>query len=70
MKKNVIYLNKNCKICADHFEEHMFRNNAKKRLNEDAVPTLFTIPNSSKTVGAKRRLISRDKSIHGKSFIN
>lgn len=49
MKKDEKYLSKNCKLCANHFEECMFRSNAKNRLKEDAIPTIFAIPNPPET---------------------
>ena len=65
MKKDEKYLSKNCKLCADHFEESMFRSNAKNRLKEDAIPTIFAIPNPPKSVGTKRRLLFRDTDNQG-----
>ena len=53
MKKDEKYLSKNCKLCADHFEDCMFRNNAKNRLKEDAIPTIFAIPNPPNPVATK-----------------
>lgn len=67
MKKDEKYLSKNCKLCAHHFEEIMFRSSAKNRLKEDAIPTIFAIPNPPKLVGTKRRLLFRDTDINSKS---
>ena len=65
MKKDEKYLSKNCKLCANHFEECMFRNNAKSRLKEDAIPTIFAIPNPPKPVATKRRLLFKDTDNQG-----
>ena len=44
LKKDAMYLNKNCTICSVHFEDSMFLNFLRNRLKPDAVPTLFSIP--------------------------
>lgn len=45
LEKTPLYLNNNCHICADHFEDEQFSNKVtKNRLKWNAVPTLFNIP--------------------------
>lgn len=55
LKKDTIYLNKNCTICSVHFEDVMFLNFLRNRLKPDAVPTLFMIPNPPKQIAQKRK---------------
>ena len=55
------YLYKNCRLCTDHFQDCMFSNNLKNRLNHEAKPTLFNIPNPPAQVGQKRRLIKKSQ---------
>ncbi|XP_046841845.1 52 kDa repressor of the inhibitor of the protein kinase-like isoform X2 [Xenia sp. Carnegie-2017] len=57
--KSAEYLYKNCKLCADHFEDCMFTSMEKKRLNPQSKPTLFKIPNPPPQIGKKRRAIER-----------
>jgi hypothetical protein len=69
-KKDAEYLYKNVRICAQHFEDIMFSNDLKNRLNPEAKPTLFNIPNPPPTVGVKRRAIERKTVSHSQgSFI-
>lgn len=42
LEKDSIYLYKNCRLCAKHFEDSCFKNYKKNRLHESAVPTLFS----------------------------
>jgi len=42
LEKDSTYLYKNCKLCANHFEDSCFRNHKKNRLHETAVPTIFS----------------------------
>lgn len=66
-KKDPKYLYNNCKICSEHFEDSMFSGHLKNRLKDNAVPTLFSVPNPPKSIGAKRRLLYRDNTqIQGK----
>ena len=58
-KNDAKYLYKNLRICAEHFEDIMFSNHLKNRLNPQAKPTLFNIPNPPATVGIKRRAIEK-----------
>lgn len=44
-------------MCAEHFEDIMFANDLKNRLQPEAKPTLFDIPNPPPTVGKKRRMV-------------
>ena len=59
MSKDAEYLYKNCRMCAEHFEDMMFANDLKNRLSPEAKPTLFSIPNPPPTVGSKRRVIEK-----------
>lgn len=65
LNKTSEYLHKNCKLCADHFEDCMLSNDKKDRLKNDAKPTLFDIPNPPAKVGQKRRVIQKEITIHG-----
>lgn len=54
------YLNKNCTVCANHFESIMFMNaEARNRLVWDAVPTIFDIANKPKLVGLQKRPLKK-----------
>ena len=59
MNKDADYLYRNCRMCAEHFEDMMFANDLGNRLNPEAKPTLFNIPNAPPTVGNKRRVIEK-----------
>ena len=59
MSKDGDYLYKNCKMCAEHFEDMMFANDLRNRLTPEAKPTLFSVPNPPPTVGTKRRVIEK-----------
>ena len=59
MKKTSKYLYNNCKLCANHFEDCMFKNVEKNRLKEDAKPTLFDHANPPRKVSQKRRTLKR-----------
>ena len=59
MNKDADYLYRNCRMCAEHFEDMMFANDLRNRLNPEAKPTLFNISNAPPTVGNKRRVIEK-----------
>ncbi len=59
MNKDAEYLYKNCRKCTEHFEDLMFANDLRNRLNSEAKPTLFSIPNAPPTVGTKQRVIEK-----------
>ena len=61
MNKSAEYLYNNCKLCAEHFEDCMFTNHERNRLNTQAKPTLFKIPNPPPKVGQKRRAINKNE---------
>ena len=69
-KKDAEYLYKNLRICAEHFEDIMFSNDFKNRLNPEAKPTLFNIPKPSATVGMKRRAIEKKTVPHSQGNFN
>ena len=54
-KKDTEYLYKNLRISAEHFENIMFSNDLKNRLNPQAKPTPFNIPSPPATESMKRR---------------
>jgi len=66
LKKDAGYLYKNCRICTKHFEDVMFSNPQKNRLNPQAKPTLFNIPNPPAKIGVKRRAIEKSATSHNK----
>ena len=45
LNRSPSYISINCKLCAEHFESSQFTNPSKNRLNWNAVPTLFSVPN-------------------------
>jgi THAP domain len=49
------YLNKNCFVCAEHFERPMFLNDLRNRLQPTAVPTLLDVRFPPPTVFSSRR---------------
>lgn len=59
MDKSPEYLNSNCKLCSDHFEDCMYYNYLRNRLKSDAKPTLFNIPNPPAKVTSKRRALQK-----------
>lgn len=61
--RNSQYLRSNCCLCSDHFEPQCFLNILKNRLNPDAVPTLFDVPNPPKELAPKRRKLTRTENI-------
>jgi len=63
MGKKAHYLHKVCRLCSDHFEENQFTTPEKKRLNWNAVPTIFNVPNPPMPMTTKRSA-PRDRS-HG-----
>ncbi len=42
LKKDSIYLCKNYKLCAKHFEDSCFKSYRRNRLHETPVPTIFS----------------------------
>ncbi len=69
LKRDADDLNKNARLCSDHFEEEMFADNTKKSLTTVAIPTLFDVPNPPPKIGTKRRLIFRqDTSVGGREM--
>jgi hypothetical protein len=48
------YLNKNCFVCAEHFENSMFLNDLHNRLQPTAIPTLVDVPFPPPTVFSSR----------------
>ena len=46
-------------MCAEHFEDMMFANDLRNRLNTEAKPILFNTPNAPPTAGNKRRVIEK-----------
>ena len=66
MNKEAEYLYKNCRMCAEHFEDVMFANDLKNRLQPQAKPTLFNIPNAPPTVGSERSAIQKVAEYHCK----
>ena len=69
MNKEAEYLYKNCRMCAEHFEDIMFANDLKNRLQPQAKPTLFNVQNAPPTVGSKRRAIQKVAESHSKGKI-
>ena len=51
-------------VLCTHFEECMFSNTSKSKLQRDAKPTSFNIPNPPARVGSKRKLIERNPITH------
>ena len=58
-KKSSIYCYNNLLLCTKHFEDQMFCNAEKRRLNENAIPTIFEVPHPAKLVANKRRTLGR-----------
>ena len=54
LNRSPSYLTTNCKLCAEHFEDSQFTNPSKNRLNWNAVPTLFSVPNPPQKISNKR----------------
>ena len=52
--KSPEYMNKNCKVCSEHFESIMFLNDLKNRLQPTAVPTIVNVANPPQRVTSKR----------------
>jgi len=62
LNRSHVYLNNNCRLCAEHFEEDQFSNRmTKNRLKWNAVPTLFNVPNPPKTLSTPRRTMKRER---------
>ncbi len=54
--KSATSLNKNSRLCDQHFEESQFQNESKSTLKWNAVPTLFpTLPNQPPKIELKRK---------------
>ena len=53
LRKPAKFLNVNVKLCSLHFEPSQYHKDSK-RLRQDAVPTLFDVPNAPKEVTPKR----------------
>ena len=54
--RNAEYLNKNCDVCEEHFEDCMFMNqNTRNSLVWSAVPTIVNVPNPPKKIAATRK---------------
>ena len=57
MARTTDYINRNCYLCSEHFEDSQFMNaSTKDRLNWKAVPTKFNVPNPPQKVAPKRKL--------------
>lgn len=56
ISKSADYLNKNCTVCAEHFEPIMFLNDLRNRLHTHAVPTIVNVNNPPRPVTAMRPL--------------
>ena len=51
-----LYLSTNCRLCSEHFELEQFSNKrTKNRLNWNAVPTIFKVPNAPKLLSTPHR---------------
>ncbi|XP_032888325.1 THAP domain-containing protein 1-like [Amblyraja radiata] len=60
LHRTPVYLSNNCRLCSEHFELYQFSNKrTKNRLNWNAVPTLFEIPNQPKCLPTQRRSLKR-----------
>ncbi|XP_055488319.1 THAP domain-containing protein 2-like [Leucoraja erinacea] len=60
LHRSTEYLSANCCLCSVHFELDQFSNKqTKNRLNWNAVPTLFDVPNPPKRLSSQRRLLKR-----------
>ncbi|XP_029649706.2 THAP domain-containing protein 5-like [Octopus sinensis] len=70
LDKSPLYLNHNCHICADHFEDDQFSNKlTKNRLKWNAVPTLFNIPGYTlKTSLTSHKAMKRKKNNDSTQF--
>jgi len=54
INKSSEYMHKNCKVCSEHFEPMMFRNELKTRLQPTAVPTIVNVSNPPRRVAPAR----------------
>ena len=54
VKKSPEYLNKNFRVCSEHFESMMFLNDLKNRLQPTAVSTLVNVSNPPLTITPAR----------------
>ena len=70
MDKSPEYLNSNCKLCSNHFEDCMCYNYLRNRSKSDAKPTLFDIPNPPHKITSKRRALQRHPTSTGLSGDN
>lgn len=57
LHKDAVSVNKNCRLCAKHFQDSCFRNHSRNRLVKTAVPTIF-----SYKLGIKRKLFPDETS--------
>ena len=56
MSKSVDYCHRNLNLCAEHFEDSAFFSIIKRnRLNQDAIPTKFDVPNPPQPIATKRK---------------
>jgi len=57
LKRDPAYLNRNCRLCSDHFENSEFVNaSSRDKLKRTAVPTVFNVPNPPKRLSSARPL--------------
>jgi len=49
MRKDVTYLNSNCRMCDVHFIDTQFMNQSRDKLVWYAIPTIFDVPNTLKS---------------------
>jgi hypothetical protein len=62
MGKDYLYLNRNCTLCQDHFDDQQFMNSKKDKLKWNAVPTIFNFPHlASASVTKKPRKAPKDR---------
>ena len=59
LNKSPEYCYNNIRFCSDHFEKVMFQNDRCERLNWNAFPTLFDVPNPPLTATPRRQLVER-----------
>ena len=56
MKRSPEYCNKNLRLCSNHFEDSEFVSILlRNRLNKDAIPTVFDVPNPPHKLAEKRK---------------
>lgn len=59
LRKDIIYLHTNVRLCSNHFELTQFMNEKRNSLVWNAIPTIFDIPNPPKSLSIKRKLPER-----------